>query len=153
LKIELTTTVIAAIHEALRKAQNREIGGILMGEQLSPGEFRVIDITIDSHSGSPNTFERQSNSHLAKLEKFFERTGNDFARFNYLGEWHSHPNHPLFPSETDIESMNNIVSNEENISFAVLMLVRSRRFRKLEASAFLIHEGQPPASVTLTVQT
>ena len=76
---------------ALQKAGNREIGGILMGEHVSDATYRVKDITIQRHGGKFASFTRVVRGSLMSLRRFFRKTEYDFTRFNYLGEWHSHP--------------------------------------------------------------
>lgn len=97
MKVEQTPEVERRIRLALRKAGRREIGGMLMAEQLSPDHFRIVDFSVDSFSGSHTHFRRDPRVHRATLDKFFERTGRDYARFNYLGEWHSHPSFSVRP--------------------------------------------------------
>jgi hypothetical protein len=58
---------------------------------------------------------------------FFER----YRRFNYLGEWHSHPSFSVQPSFEDIESMTDIVENgNSTITFAVPLIVFAHGFCK-----------------------
>ena len=108
MKVEQTPEVERRIRLALRKAGRREIGGMLMAEQLSPDHFRIIDFSVDGFSGSHTHFRRDPQIHRATLDDFFERTGRDYERFNYLGEWHYHPNGSPAPSGTDIFSMHKI---------------------------------------------
>jgi integrative and conjugative element protein (TIGR02256 family) len=133
----------------LRQAGSREIGGILMGEQLEPGRFRVVDFSVDNVSGSYAHFVRSPEHHRDALNAFFARTGNDFGRFNYLGEWHSHPNFPTRPSAEDMASMKSLVHGERNISFAVLMIVRLRWLMALEVSALVFAQQAEPAPITI----
>jgi proteasome lid subunit RPN8/RPN11 len=130
----------------LGKAGRREIGGVLMAEQIEPGYFRVADFTLDARRGSAAHFVRSVDEHRAALGAFFERTGSDFARFNYLGEWHSHPNHDPVPSAADAASMRGLVEGERDIPFAVLIVVR-RTWRALMLSATLFERGCPPSLV------
>ena len=93
MKVEFTQPLRARMRQALAKARRREIGGILMAEQVEAGHFRLADFTIDEVTGSAAHFVRSVEHHHRALDRFYEETASDFARFNYLGEWHSHPNH------------------------------------------------------------
>ena len=126
MQIELGHNIRTRLRKALRQAGRREIGGMIFAEQLAPTHFRVIDFSLDAHSGSHATFNRDPNVHRQALDEFFRRTGHDFTRFNYLGEWHSHPSFSARPSLDDIATMTDLVENGEDISFAVLMIVRLR---------------------------
>jgi integrative and conjugative element protein (TIGR02256 family) len=115
------------LRAALRKAGQREVGGILMAKQLRPGHFRIVDFSLDAFSGSHTRFRRDPKTHQKVLDAFFQRTGCDYQRFNYLGEWHSHPSFSVQPSLEDIETMTDIVENgNSTITFAVLLIVRLR---------------------------
>lgn len=109
----------------LERARKREIGGILMAEQLEPGCFRVVDITVQRHGGTIADFVRSLASALQALGTFFRRTEQDYKRFNYLGEWHSHPSFEPVPSVRDEASMLELVTDDEvGATFAVLLIVK-----------------------------
>ncbi len=126
MQIELGHDIRTRLRKALRQAGRREIGGMIFAEQLAPAHFRVIDFSLDVHSGSHATFNRDPDVHRQALDDFFHRTGHDFTRFNYLGEWHSHPSFSTHPSLDDIATMTDLVEDGKDISFAVLMIVRLR---------------------------
>ena len=126
MRIELGHDIRTRLRKALRQAGRREIGGMIFAEQLAPAHFRVIDFSLDTHSGSHATFNRDPDVHRQALDDFFRRTGQDFTRFNYLGEWHSHPSFSTHLSLDDIATMTDLVEDGKDISFAVLMIVRLR---------------------------
>lgn len=99
---------------------------MLFAEQLAAAHFRVMDFSLSAHSGSRTTFTREPELHRQALNDFFCRTGHDFTHFNYLGEWHSHPSFSTHPSLDDIATMTDLVENNKEITFAVLMIVRLR---------------------------
>ena len=84
------------------------------------------------------------------LESFFRKTGSDFKRFNYLGEWHSHPSFPVRPSHEDIMSMQSLVEGERDIDFSALVIVRLRCLFLLEAAAYMFIRDRAYARVGLT---
>lgn len=126
MQIELSHNVRFRLHNALRHSGRREIGGMLFAEQIAFGHFFVVDFSIDAHSGSRAKFNRDPDTHRQALDDFFRRTGYDFNRFNYLGEWHSHPSFSAHPSLQDLATMTDLVEDTEGVSFAVLMIVRLR---------------------------
>src|SRR5436305_3382362 len=107
----LPAEVASRLVAALRLAGRQEVGGILMGESLAPGRFRIAEATIQPHGGSFATFFRNVRLALKPLRRFFSRTGHDYQRFNYLGEWHSHPSFVPEPSGPDVRSMLEIVED------------------------------------------
>ena len=149
MKVEFTQPLRSRMRKALAKARRREIGGILMAEQVEAGHFRLADFTIDEVTGSAAHFVRSVEHHHRGLERFYEITASDFARFNYLGEWHSHPNHLPIPSSTDVVSMQDLVEGERDIPFAMLLIVRTAWWRRLLLSATLFQRGAPPEPIEI----
>lgn len=149
MKVEVTRHVLARLRRALRSARRREIGGVLMGEQIEPGHFRVVHLTIDNRTGGDAHFVRSPENHAAALHAFFERTANEFDRFNYLGEWHSHPRFPVAPSVQDTASMVELVHGDRGIEFAALLIVRLDSWHRLASSCTLFRRGLPPSAVEI----
>lgn len=134
----------------LRRAGCIEIGGVLMGEHVSEETFRVANLTVQQHGGTRFGFLRCPEAHTAQLAAFFERKGKCYTKFNYLGEWHSHPNATAHPSKRDIEEMTQIVEDlEVGASFAVLLIVRLSRFLRLEGAATVFRRSHGLAMVKL----
>lgn len=149
--LSLPADVRKRLRKAVRRAGRREIGGVLMAEQLEPGHFRLVDFSVDSETGSAAHFIRSVEHHRTALEAFFERTGADYARFNYLGEWHSHPNHDPIPSGADVRSMRQLIERERDIPFALLLIVRAG-WRRLACSATLFSQTADRSPVTIELQ-
>ncbi|MBY5532852.1 hypothetical protein HFO42_07430 [Rhizobium leguminosarum] len=128
----------------LVRAADREIGGILMARQIVPGQFEIVDFSVDELTGERAHFVRDHVFHNAFLDAFFESTGYDYENYNYIGEWHSHPRLPILPSLTDLESMEDLVNGERQIPFAVLLVVRSDIPREFLAMATFHQRGAVP---------
>jgi hypothetical protein len=60
---------------ALRAAGRREIGGVLLGELVKPGTFKIAEITIQRSGGTFCHFVRDPKLHEKAIEQFFEHTG------------------------------------------------------------------------------
>ncbi|WP_132034486.1 Mov34/MPN/PAD-1 family protein [Aquabacter spiritensis] len=151
MRIELAPDIEPRLRKALQRAGSREIGGMLFAEQLAPGRFRIIDFSLDSHSGSHANFRRDPALHHKALTAFFEQTGRDFSRFNYLGEWHSHPSFPVRPSREDIDTMTDIVEDSSSeITFALLLIVRLRFWIWMDHSMTIFARSCAPQRTRLT---
>jgi integrative and conjugative element protein (TIGR02256 family) len=147
--ISLPSDQRARFRKCLRRARRREIGGILMGEQIAPDNFRIVEFSVDDTTGTAAHFVRSPEHHAAALEGFFQRTGSDYRRFNYLGEWHSHPSFKVRPSVEDMMSMQGLVDGERDIDFSALIIVRLRCFVLLEAAAYMFVRRSSPSRATL----
>lgn len=149
MRVEVTNDVKKKLRLALKGARRREIGGVLMGEQVKPGHFRIVDLSIDSLTGGDAHFVRSPEAHSEALAAFFSRTGYEYDRFNYLGEWHSHPRYPVTPSDQDNASMIELVEGERGIDFAVLLIVRLDWRQTIRSSCTLYRQGNSPSVVEI----
>ena len=129
--------------QALVSSREREIGGILMGEHIAPGIFRIKDFSIQRDGGTGVTFVRTMRAVLIPLRRFFRQTRHHYTRFNYLGEWHSHPGLALSPSPRDCSSMWEIVEDSAvGPNFAVLLLVHLDDEGAVRGRVYVFHPGR-----------
>ncbi len=135
LTVSIPTEVQQALHKALKAAGADECGGVLMAEHVGPDHFAVRQLTVQG-GGRVASFVRETRSALRALSNFFRQSGHDYSRFNYLGEWHSHPSFSVQPSVMDHKSMLDIVMDERvGATFVVLLIFKLSRQSKLEGSA------------------
>ena len=145
MRVELAPDIAPRLRKALRTGGSREIGGVLLAEQLAPGHFCIADFSLDLYSGSHANFRRDPAVHQKAMDVFFENTGRDFRRFNYLGEWHSHPYVPVHPSQEDVDTMTNLVEQSRpGITFALLLIVRLRFRVWMDYSMTIFARGYAP---------
>jgi hypothetical protein len=137
---------------ALRGAGRREAGGQLYGEQLAPSHFKVNELTVQEQLGTRAHFTVNIPSALRDATTYFERTGHNYQRFNYIGEWHSHPSFDVSPSDEDRTTMLDLVRDTEfKGTFAVLMIVRLDR-SALSCGAWVFDAQRGMLPVTLEIE-
>ncbi len=125
MKIRLAHDQMLKLREALERAGTREIGGQLFGEQLARSDFRVTDVSVQTKRGSFARFVVDLLQAARDALHFFDRTQHRYTRFNYIGEWHSHPSFDVRPSGTDVATMRRLVQDPDfRGTFAVLVIVR-----------------------------
>lgn len=152
MKVLLPERILETLERELREARRREVGGILVGEHVDREIFRVADISVQRSGGSVAHFVRDPAHHREFLDHFFQRTGHDYRRFNYLGEWHSHPCAPAVPSSTDCNAMARLVDDPDtNANFAVLLIAKLHSWWGLQLSGTAFRGGQPPDPADLAV--
>ena len=136
MKIYLPNQIERRLIHALEKAGSKEIGGVLMGEHIGEEEFRIVDLTIQKWRGTVVFFVRLVADAVTSLRRFFKQTGYNYRKFNYLGEWHSHPAFPPTPSPKDIQSMLEIVTDTNiGANFVILLIIRQKDTQDIEATA------------------
>lgn len=135
LTVSVPSDVQQTLCKALASAGSNECGGILMGEHVGPDHFTVRQLTVQG-GGRLASFVRSTRSAFRALSEYFRQSGHDYTRFNYLGEWHSHPSFSVQPSSTDHRSMLDIVTNAKvGANFVVLLIFRLADRDRLEGSA------------------
>jgi proteasome lid subunit RPN8/RPN11 len=138
MRLLLPDAIESRLQRELRVAGRREVGGVLLGELVKPGIFRVAEITLQRIGGTTSTFVRIPHLHAEAIRTFFERTGHRYKRYNYLGEWHSHPSYPTRPSASDVRAMEEILRNPAMaLNFAVLSIVKISPAAQFEISSFV----------------
>lgn len=147
MKLLIPSHIRKAITKHMFLAGRKEIGGILMAEEISSQCFRIVDFSVDTSNGTISSFVRNSINHEQKLSDFFLRTGADYSRFNYLGEWHTHPSFSVRPSQQDINSMQDLVDNSCGVSFAVMLIAKLMYIYSFKSCAFLFVRGTSPIEI------
>ena len=136
MKIYLPNQIEKRLSLALEKAGSKEIGGVLMGEHIGEAEFRIVDLTIQKQRGTVAFFVRLVTDAVASLQRFFKQKGYNYRKFNYLGEWHSHPSFLPTPSSKDIQSMLEIATDTDiGAIFVILLIVRHKDAQEIEATS------------------
>jgi proteasome lid subunit RPN8/RPN11 len=134
--VVLNCRCIRKLRHELAAAGSNEIGGVLAAEQVGDGRFLVVDLSVQ-RNGTSSHFVRDPVQHREFIRRFHARTGYQPDRFNYLGEWHSHPSYPTIPSKDDFRQMQTLVEDEEQKStFLVLMIVKLDMDEKIWGSTY-----------------
>lgn len=124
LRITVPRNLQDKLRVALARAGSYECGGVLMAEHMGVNHFVVRELTIQRPGGIAS-FVRSLSNAVRAIQAFCKATGNDFTRFNYLGEWHSHPLFSVQPSATDHTTMRELAMDERvGANFAVLLIFR-----------------------------
>jgi integrative and conjugative element protein (TIGR02256 family) len=124
-----------------------------MGEHQRDELFRVVDISVQRSGGSRVCFIRNPKDHESELNRFFARTGKEYTRFNYLGEWHSHPSFEAIPSHTDIQTMQSIVEDPAvGVNFLVLLISKLGRQNEIELTATAFRADTLPTSIPIMAE-
>ena len=111
-----------------------------------------MDISVQKGGGTRGTFVRDPAEHAAQVDAFFRRTCENHTRFNYLGEWHSHPHFAVLPSGEDARSMRALLADPAvGVNFAMLLIVRNAG-RALEMSATVYASGHGEAAVHVYIE-
>jgi len=152
IEVQLAPECAARILRELRRAGTAEIGGVLATERVADRIFRIVDLSVQRKGGTFAAFSRDASLHKRFMRRFHDLTGHQYERFNYLGEWHSHPSFPALPSPKDVFTMYSLLEAPDQVAnFLVLLVVKRSSAGKLEASAHAFAHGLAPMRVPLTM--
>lgn len=98
MRIRLSAEQTRKLLAALGPAGASETGGQLFGEQLAPSDFRVTHLTAQAQPGTISRFVVDLMQAARDAIVFFHRTRHAYRRYNYIGEWHSHPSFAVRPA-------------------------------------------------------
>lgn len=144
MQLNLPREIRLQLETALRDAGRREIGGILMAEHVAENAFRVRSLTVQRRGGSFAAFLRAVEAFLDPLRNFFRQTDYNYTRFNYIGEWHSHPSFVPTPSETDHRTMWSIINDPQvGAFFVILLIVKLNENEKFVGTVTVYHPDAP----------
>lgn len=151
MRIHVAPDQVEKLLVVLRAAGRREVGGQLYGEQVAPSYFRINELTVQQQFGTQADFMVDIDAALRDADAYFGRTGHDYKRFNYVGEWHSHPSFAVSPSNEDTTTMTELVRDASfKGTFAVLMIARLDR-STLQLGAWVYDATLGASSVILEV--
>jgi proteasome lid subunit RPN8/RPN11 len=153
IEVHIAPECAARLQRELRLAGSNEIGGVLATERVGDLVYRIVDLSVQHSGGSFAAFWRDARLHQRFMRRFLDLTGHQYERFNYLGEWHSHPSFPAMPSPRDKQMMYELLAEpDQPANFLVLLVVKRSTSGKLEGSAHAFLRGHRPLQVPLIIE-
>lgn len=150
LSLTVPRSQLVKLHIYLTQGGKREIGGWLVAEQIAPGEFELVGLTVDLEVGTHSRFESLPVPHSEQMDRILLENRGRAGRVDYLGEWHSHPTFPPVPSNIDFASMTGMVE-KNGPSFATLIIVRLTDNASIQATMTTFERGKRPEAGRLIV--
>ena len=137
MRLRIPSELIERWRADLSRAGAREIGGVLFGEQLAEGDFRIVKASRQrSRRGTPTSFHRHGSGARKQILALHKKFGSDPQRFNYLGEWHSHPNALVWPSLQDEVTMYELLTDQgTSVNFLVLIILKLDDQKRVQIGA------------------
>jgi proteasome lid subunit RPN8/RPN11 len=103
------------IYDHCFESQAREVGGVLVGHITARGPIVVGAIRAEhaAESLTTLTFTQDAWAHIHHVRD------RDYADFEIVGWYHSHPGHGIFLSEQDLFIHTNFFSGEYQIAYVI----------------------------------
>lgn len=120
-RVVLTAPVLDAIRRVCaEETQGRETGGILLGHQHTDGQ-----LTVNQAAGPGPRAEQTPSSFRRDPAHAGEISARAYARNHsvWLGDWHTHPIGPPYPSNLDLASYAGLVADPTSGFEAFLSII------------------------------
>ena len=154
MKLVIPLSLSVRFIDNLREANDREIGGVLFAEQKAYSEFHLLDATFQMIGGDTYSFERDGEKAQKNLRRLHRCYSGTPQRFNYFGEWHSHPHSAVIPSHVDTRTMWQILHNtDETVNFIVLLIVKLVQQSSLDTGATVFLRSGHKYECTIVFET
>lgn len=142
--IKISENVLIAIESFKQSEKNsKEAGGVLVGRFIENSRDVVIDYISTPMKGDIRRrtfFKRRKNEHQEFVNKFWNDSN---GAFNYLGEWHTHPERVPTPSCIDINEWKRIMKEAdydyECLFFCIVGTEMVEMWQGFRGSKELIH--------------
>lgn len=151
MQLIVPSPILSKLKVELMSAKRIEIGGMLFAEHLGGADFRLHDVTVQRSGGDAVCFVRDPALHVDNIARLKAETGDDPLRFNYLGEWHSHPSFPTRPSLQDYARMSEIASDPDYRLPQVALLIVRLHHRQVKMAAYLFQNQRSPIEIDLVI--
>lgn len=100
-----------------------ESGGLLVGRYIADCDDIVIDKLTVPMKWDIQTrcfFKKNKNSHQKLLKTWWEKSK---WTCNYIGEWHTHPEHIPHPSAHDFEQWKKVLAETHTCSSSIFFVI------------------------------
>ena len=132
-RLKLTGEASNRIHAFVQdKPDKLEAGGVLLGRLLNESNDVIIDlVTIPQPNDKRRRYRffRKHRAHQAIIDKVWKESD---GAYNYLGEWHTHPEATPVPSQIDLKSwqkqMQNAQFEGDSLFFIIFGTINIRVF-------------------------
>lgn len=122
-----------------REKYPNEFGGLLLGRYShSNRRVEIKDfILCKSYKSSRYFFERGIEGLKEQLLKHY----NSIPSLIYVGEWHTHPDNPPIPSQTDLSAMRMLVANKNVLITNPVLIIFGISSRLASLKIYLFYDN------------
>ena len=135
-QVDVEQGLFRFITRAARRRYPRETGGILMGRWLSGGRALVTAVIGPGPKAQHGrtSFEPDQNWQEREVARLYKRSGRIW---NYLGDWHTHPDGSATPSDQDVAVARGIArASRARCPAPVMLIAGVRRGRAIDCVVY-----------------
>ena len=151
MEIIIPKKISLKLKKQISKYSPLETKGALFAEDLGNDTFRIDEVYLEPKPGTTTFVKLFINQEYVSFQKNYHKLRkNNFSKFNFIGDWHSHPLFECFPSSYDIREVEEDIK-KSNAIFLVQLILKVIK-GKLIGNAFYYTRGLSAKKITLTIQ-
>jgi len=151
MKIFVPQKITNAIQETIRKTQPKEIKGAFYAKQNNDESFSIDGLFVSEYIGTNFFCKLLIDKRYRDFEKrYFKERNYEYKKYNYIGDWHSHPEFACIPSLYDINEANDDLK-KSNANFVVQFIFKLED-GVLIGSAFLFNKKFSSEKINLIIE-
>lgn len=136
MKIIVPKEISNKLIEVIVQHNPYEIKGSFYAEQIKENFFIIDDVYVSEISGNRFFSNLIVNARYKKFERdYYSKKNFIYTKYNYIGDWHSHPSYECIPSDYDRKEIRKEFRNS-NANFLVQFIFKVID-EKLIGNAFL----------------
>jgi len=151
LEIIIPAKITSLIKKHIDKYSPLETKGALFAEHLGDNIFKIDSVYLEPKPGTTTYVKLVVNRvYQAFQNSFHKKHQYHFSKFNYIGDWHSHPLFECIPSSFDVEEVQKDLKNS-NANFLVQLILKVNQ-DKLIGNAFYYSNQVSAKKIHLVIE-
>ncbi len=127
-----------------------ETKGALFAEDLGNDTFKIDEVYLEPKPGTTTFVKLYINQEYLSFQKNYHKfRKNNFSKYNYIGDWHSHPLFECLPSSYDVSEVEEDIK-KSNAIFLVQIILKVLKGR-LVGNAFYYTRETSAKKVKLSI--
>jgi len=150
LEIIIPKEITLRLIKQISKYSPLETKGALFAEDLGNDTFKIDEVYLEPKPGTTTFVKLYINHEYVTFQKNYHKLRkNNFSKYNYIGDWHSHPLFECFPSSYDVSEVEKDMK-QSNAIFLVQLILKVLK-GKLVGNAFYYTRETSAKKIKLTI--
>jgi proteasome lid subunit RPN8/RPN11 len=150
LEIIIPKKISLILIKQISKHSPLETKGALFAEDLGNDTFKIDGVYLEPKPGTTTFVKLYINQEYVSFQKNYHKfRKNNFSKYNYIGDWHSHPLFECLPSSYDVSEVEEDIK-KSNAIFLVQLILKVLKGR-LVGNAFYYTRETSAKKIKLTI--
>lgn len=149
--IEIPKPISELLKRELEVMNQNETRGSFFAERVNGALFKVNDVYFSKKRGTFSFIKMLIGDEYKKFQKnYHKKYFFEYEKYNYIGDWHSHPSFSCLPSSYDIaEAIDDFKKSNANFIIQIIIKIEND---KLVGNAFLYDKYNIASEIELIIK-